>query len=153
MMISKAAPPERAVLRRFPPRMCPLGWNGLTLLWVTGVALVYTKYGGFEALPRQVYAVPTADLRAAFARGGRSEVLRAQLSGPVARRLPSDRARWHAELGQLDATFRDLDDECCLRCRVPRAAPDAAHAGLPARQAAPAARTWRMPCWIAANSC
>jgi uncharacterized protein (TIGR02996 family) len=55
-------------------------------------------------------AVSTGVLREAYSRGGRSEVLRAQLSAPVARQLPTDRARWHAELGDLDAAFQDLDD-------------------------------------------
>jgi tetratricopeptide (TPR) repeat protein len=67
-----------------------------------------------EAVSQRV-AVPTAELRAAHARGGRSEVLRAQLSAPVARLLPSDRARWHAELGDLDAAFQDLDDSLAQR--------------------------------------
>jgi hypothetical protein len=30
-------------------------------------------------------------------------------------RLPSDRARWHAELGDLDAAFEDLDDSLTQR--------------------------------------
>lgn len=62
-----------------------------------------------EAVSKRV-AVPTRELREAWARGGRREVLLAQLSAPVARQLPTDRARWHAELGDLDAAFRDLDD-------------------------------------------
>ncbi len=41
--------------------------------------------------------------------------MRAQLSAPVARQLPTDRARWHAELGDLDAAFRDLDDALAQR--------------------------------------
>src|SRR5712692_10154048 len=67
-----------------------------------------------EAISQRV-AVPTADLREAYARGERDEVLRAQLSAPVARLLPSDRARWHAELGDLDAAFQDLDDSLARR--------------------------------------
>ncbi len=67
-----------------------------------------------EAVSQRV-AVPTAELRAAHARGGRAEVLRAQLSAPAARLLPSDRARWHAELGDLDAAFRDLDESLAER--------------------------------------
>jgi serine/threonine protein kinase len=38
-----------------------------------------------------------------------------ELSTPVARRLATDRARWHAELGDLDAAFRDLDDSLAER--------------------------------------
>jgi hypothetical protein len=67
-----------------------------------------------EAVSERV-AVSTHELREAYSRGGRSEVLRAQLSAPVARRLPTDRARWHAELGDLDAAFRDLDDALAQR--------------------------------------
>lgn len=67
-----------------------------------------------EAISQRV-AVPTAELRVAYARGGRTEVLRQQLSASVARQLPSDRARWHAELGDLDAAFRDLDDSLAQR--------------------------------------
>lgn len=67
-----------------------------------------------EAVSQRV-AVPTADLRAAYDQGGRTAVLRAQLSAPAARLLPSDRARWHAELGDLDAAFRDLDESLAER--------------------------------------
>jgi len=59
--------------------------------------------------------VPTAELRRAHAQGGREAVLRAQLAAPVARRLATDRARWHAELGDLDAAFLDLDDALAQR--------------------------------------
>ena len=42
-------------------------------------------------------------------------MLQAQLTAPLARLLPTDRARWHAELGDLDAAFRDLDDSLAQR--------------------------------------
>jgi len=67
-----------------------------------------------EAVSQRV-AAPTATLREGYARDGRAGVLRAQLSAPVARLLPSDRARWHAELGDLDAAFRDLGDSLAQR--------------------------------------
>jgi serine/threonine protein kinase len=67
-----------------------------------------------EAVSKRV-AVPTRELREAYSRGGRREVLMAQLSAPVARQLPTDRARWHTELGDLDAAFRDLDDALAQR--------------------------------------
>jgi len=74
-----------------------------------------------EAVSQRV-AVPTVDLRKAHAQGGREAVLRAQLSAPVARLLATDRARWHAELGDLDAAFRDLDDALTQReLRLPYA--------------------------------
>jgi TolB-like protein len=62
-----------------------------------------------EAVSRRV-GPPTRELREDFARGGRPAVLRAQLAAPIARQLPTDRARWHAELGDFDAAFRALDD-------------------------------------------
>ena len=67
-----------------------------------------------EAISERV-SVPTRELREAYARGGRHGVLRAQLAAPIARQLPTDRARWHAELGDLDAAFRDLDDALAQR--------------------------------------
>ena len=67
-----------------------------------------------EAVSQRV-AVPTRELREAHARGGRDEVLRAQLAAPAARQLPTDRARWHAELGDFDAAFHDLDDALAQR--------------------------------------
>lgn len=59
-LIAKAAPPEKAVLGRFPPTMSKLGRIGLILLWVTGVALVYVKWGGFAGLPWTFHAKLTA---------------------------------------------------------------------------------------------
>ena len=50
-IIAKAAPPERAVLGRFPLAMSMVGKIGLTLLWLTGLTLVFTKYGGFGGVP------------------------------------------------------------------------------------------------------
>ena len=58
---------------------------------------------------------PAAVLRRAAATGGRNAVLRALLAAPVARQMPTDRARWHAELGDLDAAFRDLDEAVLQR--------------------------------------
>lgn len=46
-LIAGAAPPEKAVLGRFPPLMSRLGKVGLALVWVTGFVLVYTKWAGF----------------------------------------------------------------------------------------------------------
>ena len=80
------------------------------LCWQRGdVELYFDLRQRLEEVSARI-SVSTAVLRAVFARGGRSEVLRAQLAGPVARQLPSDRARWHAEIGDFDAAFRDLDD-------------------------------------------
>jgi uncharacterized membrane protein len=49
-VMSKAAPPERAILGRFPLVMSKVGKIGLSLLLVTGVAMVYTRWAGFSAM-------------------------------------------------------------------------------------------------------
>lgn len=54
-LMARAAPSEKLVLGRFPPLMSRLGSVGLVLLWVTGIALVYTKWAGFGTLPWQFY--------------------------------------------------------------------------------------------------
>ena|SRR5688572_1408124 len=51
-LIAKAAPPERAVLGRFPPAMARVGAIGLAMLWASGIAIVLTRYGTFAILPR-----------------------------------------------------------------------------------------------------
>jgi len=85
------------------------------LCWQRGDFERYFEYRErLEAVSDRV-AVPTAELRRAHAQGGREAVLRAQLAAPVARRLATDRARWHAELGDLDAAFLDLDDALAQR--------------------------------------
>ncbi len=53
LIIARAAPPEKPILGRFPPMMSRVGYAGLTTLWVTGLLLVFTKYGGFSRLPPQ----------------------------------------------------------------------------------------------------
>jgi hypothetical protein len=51
MMLAVKAPPEQAAgLRRFPPVMARFGDIGLVLLWVTGVIMIFTKYGGIEGI-------------------------------------------------------------------------------------------------------
>jgi hypothetical protein len=52
-LVARAAPSEKPVLGRFPPMMSRMGTIGLTLLWITGGTLVYTKWGGFASLPWQ----------------------------------------------------------------------------------------------------
>lgn len=51
-LIAKASPQERSVLGRFPPAMARVGAVGLTLLWLTGLLIVYTRYGTFSIMPR-----------------------------------------------------------------------------------------------------
>jgi len=59
-LIARAAPPEKAVLGRFPPAMSRVGKIGLVLLWVTGPILLYNKWGGFAAMPWTFHAKLTA---------------------------------------------------------------------------------------------
>jgi hypothetical protein len=51
-VMAKAAPNEKAVLARFAPAMAPIGAIGLALLWGSGLAIVFTRYGSFSILPR-----------------------------------------------------------------------------------------------------
>lgn len=51
-LIAKAPPAEKAVLGRFPPAMSRIGMTGLALLWISGLSIVWTRYGGFSILPR-----------------------------------------------------------------------------------------------------
>jgi TolB-like protein len=53
--------------------------------------------------------VPVSELREVFAVGGPEAVLRHQVSAPDADRLPTERARWHTLLGDLDRALADLD--------------------------------------------
>ena len=50
-LIDKAAPPEKPILARFPPAMMRVGDIGLALLWITGPAMLFTKYNGFAGMP------------------------------------------------------------------------------------------------------
>src|SRR5262249_14977158 len=74
-----------------------------------------------EAVSEPV-AVPAFELREAYSQVGRSPVLRAQLTAPVGKQLPPDRARWHAQVRDLDEAFEDLDDALAQReIRLPYA--------------------------------
>lgn len=53
--------------------------------------------------------VPASELRRAFALGGPDAVLRLQVGDADAVRLPTERARWHVLLGDMDAAFDDLE--------------------------------------------
>ena len=50
-LIAKAEPADRPVLARFPPVMSRSAEIGVTLLWLSGAALVWTKWNGFAAMP------------------------------------------------------------------------------------------------------
>jgi hypothetical protein len=59
-LVAKASPPEREVLARVPPAMSRVGDVGLALLWVSGILLVFTKWGGFGVFPWQFHVKMTA---------------------------------------------------------------------------------------------
>jgi uncharacterized membrane protein len=59
-LIAKAAPPEKAVLGRFPPAMARVGAVGLVLLWASGIAIVQTRFGTFAMLPKPFMVKLTA---------------------------------------------------------------------------------------------
>ena len=81
----------------------------MRLAWRQGdVERFFALRQRLEAIPPRI-APATEELRRAYGAGGRNAVLRAQLAAPEARHLPIDRARWHAELGDFDAAFKDLD--------------------------------------------
>lgn len=59
MLVAKAPPDEAAGLRRFPMAMMPISDIGLVLLWITGIIMLWTKYGGADgigALPWSFWA-------------------------------------------------------------------------------------------------
>ena|SRR5436190_19071857 len=49
-LIGKAAPADKAVLGRFPPVMGRVGSTGLALLWITGLSMLFIKWGGFSGI-------------------------------------------------------------------------------------------------------
>jgi hypothetical protein len=51
-LMAKASPQEKAVLARFPPKMGQVGVIGLFLLWLSGLSIIWTRYGTFSILPR-----------------------------------------------------------------------------------------------------
>lgn len=59
-LIAAAPPAEQAVLARFSPLISKVSGGGVVLLWVTGLMLVFTKWGGFASLPWQFHAKLTA---------------------------------------------------------------------------------------------
>lgn len=54
-LIGEASPADRPVLGRFPPVISRVGASGLVLLWATGLALTFHKWGGFGSLPWQFH--------------------------------------------------------------------------------------------------
>jgi hypothetical protein len=50
-LIEKASPAEKPVLGRFPPAISRIGKVGLALLWITGVAMAFTRWNGIASMP------------------------------------------------------------------------------------------------------
>jgi hypothetical protein len=46
---------QAAVLRSMGPILANFSFVGLIVMWITGVALVFLKYGGFGALPQMFW--------------------------------------------------------------------------------------------------
>lgn len=59
-VMAKASPDERRALAKFPPAIARVGDVGLVLLWLTGLTLVFMKWGGFGSLPGLFHAKLTA---------------------------------------------------------------------------------------------
>jgi uncharacterized membrane protein len=59
-LMKAASPQDKSVLGRFPKVMSGVGSYGLALLWVTGLTLVYSRWGGFGSLPWTFHVKLTA---------------------------------------------------------------------------------------------
>lgn len=55
-LMAKATPDERRALAKFPPAIARVGDVGLVLLWLTGLTLVFQKWGGFGEMPGLFHA-------------------------------------------------------------------------------------------------
>ncbi len=51
MRLVAASPADAPVLRRVPPVLARIGQTGLALLWLTGLVMVWSIYGGPAKLP------------------------------------------------------------------------------------------------------
>ncbi len=51
LMLMRAAPGDAPVLAKLPPRFARVGQVGLGLLWLTGIIMVWSKFGGPGGLP------------------------------------------------------------------------------------------------------
>jgi len=59
-LMASAAPAEQPVLARVPPKMARVADVGLVLLWITGLAMLLTKWDGGAGLPWPFHAKLTA---------------------------------------------------------------------------------------------
>lgn len=55
-VMARSAPAERPVLARFMPAMSRVGRAGLALLWLSGLALVFLRFGNPGMLPWTFHA-------------------------------------------------------------------------------------------------
>lgn len=51
----KRSADQAAVLRSIGPALASFSFVGLIVMWITGLALVFLKYGGFGALPQMFW--------------------------------------------------------------------------------------------------
>lgn len=57
---ANATPEEKKAYAKFPPRMARVGDVGLALLWISGLSMVFVKFGGFGSLPWTFHVKLTA---------------------------------------------------------------------------------------------
>ena len=84
MLIDKAAPNEKPILSRFPQAMVRVGDIGLVLLWITGPAMLFTKYGGFAGMPWTFHVKLTAVIVLTLAVGYIHSQMKKAFSGDMA---------------------------------------------------------------------
>ena len=51
MLLLREAPGDAPVLGKLPPRLARVGQGGLGLLWITGLIMVWSVFGGPQNLP------------------------------------------------------------------------------------------------------
>jgi hypothetical protein len=91
MRRAASAPPEQAqVLRGLGPVLANVSAVGIALLWITGLIMVWSKYGGFGSLPNafwiKIVFVVILTLLAGFIHWTYAEVRRGNVA--AAARLP-----------------------------------------------------------------
>lgn len=94
--VANRPPEEAAVLRQLGPAMARFSFAGLILMLITGLALVWLKYDGFDAMPAMFWvkmvfvatltlaALGTEFTYAAVKRGNVAAAARLPLFGPMA---------------------------------------------------------------------
>jgi len=88
--------------------------NPLALRTVSDIYFARGDTAGFFRVSEQLDPVttragaPVAELRRAFARGGRDGLIRAEIAALSTKDLPVERARWRVRLGDMGGAIRDL---------------------------------------------